>query len=429
MNKEILKLAIPNILANLSVPLVSTVDLGLMGHLNDESYLLAIGFGVMIFNFVYWAFGFLRMGVTGMTAQEVGKKDIDESFRVLFRGLFIAFSGAIVLISFHPYILKLALSIIDSSSTVNNEITTYFNIRIYAAPATIGLYAFIGWFLGKQNAVLPMVITILVNATNAVLSFILVNKYHLDTKGVAMGTVFSQYFGFLVAFILFFINYRKDLTKQAFNYLFKKGPIVNFLKVNGNIFIRTMCLILVLSLFKVFSGDEGLIIGAANMVLLEFIGIASYGIDGFAFAAESIVGKYYGANDKIALNKSIKYAFVWGFGIASIYSLAFWLFGNNIIALLTSQTEVQLAAHDYLIWLIAYPIIGTAAFIYDGIFIGITAGKAMRNTMLAATAIYLPAYYLLQPLFENHGLWLAFLLFIAMRGFAQKLVARKLINL
>jgi MATE family multidrug resistance protein len=430
LNKEILKLAIPNILANLSVPIVSLVDVALMGHLSSEAFILAIGFGVMIFNFIYWGFGFLRMGVTGITAQNEGKKDIDETYRVLFRGLIVAFIGALLLIIFKNYLLDLALLLIDSTPAVNQEITTYFNVRIFAAPATIGLYAFIGWFMGKQNAVIPMIVTIAVNVINAGLSYFLVTQYSMSTTGVALGTVAAQYLGFVLAVVFFFLYFRKQITSSAFKDVLQYNAIKDFLLVNSDIFIRTLCLIFTLSFFKIYSGKEGLIIGAANILLLEFIGIAAYGIDGFAFAAESISGKYFGANDKPMLKKAIKHCFYWGFGLGFIYALTFLFFGEHLLYLLSSQVEVIELAKKYLWWLVLFPILSVVAFVWDGVFIGVTASKAMRNTMLFATFIvFLPTYYILHPYLNNDALWAALILFITARGLAQTVIAKRVVVL
>tara|TARA_B100000809_G_scaffold180020_1_gene177660 strand:- start:115 stop:1419 length:1305 start_codon:yes stop_codon:yes gene_type:complete len=428
LNKEILKLAIPNILANLSVPMLSLVDVGLMGHLSDESYILSIGFGVMIFNFIYWAFGFLRMGITGMTAQEVGKGDVNESYRLLFRGLVIALLGAALLFLFKDLLLQLSLYLIDSNVDVNHQITTYFNVRIYAAPATLGLYAFIGWFLGKQNATLAMVVTIVINVINALVSYYFVKYLNLETEGVAYGTLIAQYSGFVIAILLFFIFYRKDLVKEALHNTFEIGAIKKFIGVNADILIRTLCLIFSLSFFKIMSAKEGDVIGAANILLLEFVSIAAYGIDGFAFAAESISGKYFGAKDKKNLKKAIRLCFYWGFGLGSIYALAYLIFGRNILEVLTNQSEVVNIAMDYIWWLVLFPVLSVFPFVWDGIYIGLTASKAMRNTMLFSTfLIFIPAYYLLENLFGNHGLWLAMILFVLARGISQTWLAKKVV--
>lgn len=428
MNKEILKLAIPNILANLSVPLLSVVDVALMGHLNGEAYILSIGFGVMIFNFIYWAFGFLRMGITGMTAQEVGRGNTTEAYRLLFRGLLIAFSGALLLFVAKDSLLQLALYLIDSNESVNQQITTYFDIRIYAAPATLGLYAFIGWFLGKQNSALAMVVTIAVNLFNAFISYYLVTYLNLETGGVAYGTVMAQYLGFVLATVFFIVFYRKELKKEAFENIFEITAIKKFVGVNADILIRTLCLIFALSFFKVMSAKEGDVIGAANILLLEFVTIAAYGIDGFAFAAESISGKYFGARDKIKFKKAVYYCFYWGFGLGLVYALLYLLFGKHILEVLTNQAEVVDLAMEYIGWLIVFPLVSVAPFVWDGIYIGLTSSRAMRNTMLFATfLIFLPSYYLLAHFFGNNGLWLAMILFMLARGISQTFLAKKVV--
>ena len=382
----------------------------------------------MIFNFIYWAFGFLRMGITGMTAQEVGRKNIDESYRLLFRGLIIAFIGALLLFGFKELLLQLSLYLIDSNKMVNNEIAIYFNIRIYAAPATLGLYAFIGWFLGKQNAAIAMVVTIAVNVLNAFISYYLVTYLNMQTRGVAYGTLIAQYVGFLLAIILFAIYYRRGLLKEAFQQIFEIIAIKKFILVNSDILIRTLCLIFTLSFFKVMSAKEGDLIGAANILLLEFITIAAYGIDGFAFAAESISGKYFGARDKANLKKAIRYCFYWGFGLGLIYSLTYLFFGRNILEILTDQASVVNLALEYLIWLVLFPILSVVPFVWDGVYIGLTSSKAMRNTMLFSTLIiFLPAYYLLANYWGNHGLWLAMILFVVARGISQTILAKKVV--
>lgn len=408
--------------------MLSVVDVALMGHLNSENYILSIGFGVMIFNFIYWAFGFLRMGITGMTAQEFGKGNIAETYRLLFRGLIIAFSGALLLFLSKDLLLQLALYLVDSNEVVDEQITNYFNIRIFAAPATLGLYGFIGWFLGKQNAALAMVITIAVNVFNAFISYYLVSSLNLGIDGVAYGTLAAQYLGFILAIIFFVGFYRKQLTKEAFNNIFELSAIKKFIGVNADILIRTLCLIFSLSFFKIMSAKEGDLIGAANILLLEFVTIAAYGIDGFAFAAEAISGKYFGAKDKVNLKKAIRYCFYWGFGLGSVYALAYLIFGKSILEVLTSQTEVVNLAMEYMIWLIAFPVLSVVPFVWDGVYIGLTSSKAMRNTMLFSTfLVFLPSYYLLAHFWGNHGLWLAMILFVLARGISQTILAKKVV--
>lgn len=408
--------------------MLSVVDVALMGHLSNESYILSIGFGVMIFNFIYWAFGFLRMGITGMTAQEFGRGNTNEASRLLFRGLIIAFSGAILLFLSKDALLQLALYLIDSNGLVNEQITNYFSIRIFAAPATLGLYVFIGWFLGKQNATLAMVVTIAVNIFNAFISYYLVSSVNLGISGVAYGTLIAQYLGFAMAIVFFLGFYRKELDKEAFSQILELSAIKKFIGVNADILIRTLCLIFSLSFFKIMSAKEGDVIGAANILLLEFVSIATYGIDGFAFAAESISGKYFGADDKSNLKKAIRYCFYWGFGLGFVYALGYLVFGKSILEGLTNQVEVVNLAMEYIGWLIVFPILSVVPFIWDGIYIGLTSSKAMRNTMLFSTfLVFLPSYYFLAHFWGNHGLWLAMILFVLARGISQTILAKKVV--
>lgn len=231
-----------------------------------------------------------------------------------------------------------------------------------------------------------------------------------------------------MAIILFLTYFRKDLLRAAFQNIFEGSAIKKFILVNSDILIRTLCLIFTLSFFKVMSAKEGELIGAANILLLEFITIAAYGIDGFAFAAESITGKYFGAKDKVNLKKAIRYCFYWGFGLGLIYSLIYLLLGRNILEILTNQTTVVDLALDYMFWLVLFPVLSVVPFVWDGVYIGLTSSKAMRNTMLFSTFIvFLPAYYLLAYYWGNHGLWLAMILFVLARGISQTVLAKKVV--
>ena len=425
MNREILKLAIPNIISNLSVPLLSLVDVALMGHLDSAEYILTIGFGVMIFNFVYWGFGFLRMGTTGFTAQEFGRKDNRECLLILGRALLIAVTGAVLLIAFKHLLLKLSLHLIGTTPEVNVYVAEYFNIRILAAPATIALFAFTGWFFGMQNARIPMIITITVNLINIGVSYWFVRVTGMKSDGVALGTLIAQYCGLIMALVFFYKNYRHMLPFWDKLGLFHIGKMKKFLIANSDIFIRTLCLMFAFSFFRVQSGKEGVILGSANFILLEFITISAYGIDGFSFAAESVVGKYFGAEDAGNFRKAIKVSFQWGFGVSIVLVLLFFFFGREILQILTDNQEVLNAAMPFMGWLIIAPIIHAVPFIWDGIYIGITASKAMRNTMLLSTFLfYLPTYYLLHGTMGNHALWLALTILMLARGISQTVLAK-----
>ncbi len=426
MNREILRLAIPNIVSNLSVPLLSIVDVALMGHLDSAEYILAIGFGVMIFNFIYWSFGFLRMGTSGFTAQEYGKRNDRECLLILGRALLVALIGSLILIFLKTPLLTLSLNLIDTTPEVKSHVAGYFAIRILAAPATISLFAITGWFFGMQNAKYPMFLTISVNLLNISFSFWFVHFVGMKSNGVALGTLLAQYCGLILAFSLFYKDYRHLLPLWNRTHLLDIDKMKNFLTVNSDIVIRTLCLMFAFSFFKVQSAKEGVVIGSANIVLLELFMLIAFGIDGFANAAESIVGKYFGAGDQRNFRDAIKRSFQWALGLSILFVLVFYLFGRELLQIITDNQEVINAAIPFLGWIIVSPIINTIPFIWDGIYIGITASKAMRNTMLISTFLFfLPTYYLLHALLGNHSLWLALTLLMLARGVSQTLLAKE----
>ncbi len=399
-----------------------------MGHLDSAEYILTIGFGVMIFNFVYWGFGFLRMGTTGFTAQEYGKQNDRECLLVLGRALLVAVLGSLLLIALKTPLLKLSLLLIDTTPDVEAYVTDYFNIRILAAPATISLFAFTGWFFGMQNAKTPMILTVSVNLLNIGFSFWFVKLTGMKSDGVALGTLIAQYCGLMLAFVFFYSKYKHMIPFWDKTGLFDVSKIKKFLMVNSDIIVRTLCLIFAFSFFKVQSGKEGVVLGSANILLLEYIMISAYGIDGFAFAAESVVGKYFGAGDTMNFRNAIKVSFQWGIGISIVLVLFFYLFGRNILQLLTDNQEVVDSAMPFLGWLIVAPVIHAVPFIWDGVFIGITASKAMRNTMLLSTFLfYLPTYYIFHNIMGNHALWLALTILMLARGISQTMLAKHVV--
>ncbi len=428
MNKEILKLALPNIISNLSVPLLSIVDVALMGHLESAHFILAVGFGTSLFNFLYWGFGFLRMGTTGLTAQAYGNRNASETSYLFFRASLIAVTIGLILILCRSYLLQLGLPLFDTSPEVEASLVTYYNIRIYAAPATLMGYVIIGWFLGMQDAKTPMILTILVNTVNISGSFYFVKYAGMEADGVALGTVLAQYTGLIFGGL--WLLWKHQSVKAHFHWdkIIHWPAIKSFLQINLDIIIRTLCLIFTLTYFKIQSGNIGVTVGAANIVLLEFFTIAAYGIDGFAFAAESITGKYFGAGKYNKLKITIKLCFVWGIGIGLLFTGIFYAFGTDILRMMTNQEPVYLLAKDYLVWMVFSPVLMVIPFIWDGVYIGLTASKAMRNSMLIATVLcYLPAQFILMNYYHNHGLWLALMIFFLARGIAQTILSKSLI--
>lgn len=422
-NKEILYLAIPNIISNISVPLISSVDTSLMGNLS-ALHIGAVGLGAMIFNFIYWNFGFLRMGTTGITAQAYGKKDNAALIHTLGRALLIALMlSALILCLQHP-LSQLGFSLMNVVENQYELVASYFFIRIWAAPATLVLIVMMGWFLGMQNAFYPLVLTILINTSNIIVSYFLIVHYHWEVAGVAYGTVIAQCIGAIAALILFFIKYRHLLQHFQRKRLLASKEFAAFLQINSDIFLRTFCLTVVFGFFYSQSATAGLEILAVNTILMQFLNWMSFGVDGFAFAAESLVGKYKGANEPKTTRKIIRLSFIWGMGLAACFSFVYGIFGTSLVGLFTQQSNIVEATIPYLWWMIWLPIIGTPCYIWDGVFVGLTAVKAMRNSMILALSSYLIFYTILTCFFHDQSmlsdiLWFSLLNFLATRGLVQ----------
>ncbi|RJP62810.1 MAG: MATE family efflux transporter [Ignavibacteriales bacterium] len=428
MNKKILRLAIPNILSNLSVPLLSSVDTAIVGHLEKVSYLGAIAIGSMIFNFVYWGFGFLRMGTTGLTAQAFGKKNDEEIILVLARSLSVAFAAAILIFGLQYFIKEISFYLVTTGPEVEKYARDYFDIRIFAAPATLGLYAFHGWFLGMQNAKYPLILTVVVNVLNIGFNFLFIYGYGMNVDGVALGTVFAQYLGLILSIFLYLKKYREFTAALIIKKITDVEPIKKFFSVNFDIFLRTLSLIFAFTFFTAVSADLGTEILAANTILLQLWMILSYGVDGFAFAAESLVGKYIGAGNKQKLQSAIKYSFIWGIGLGVILTIIYFFLDREILAFYTDKTEIINLASAYFIWTLLAPLTNSICYIWDGVFIGATATKPMRNSMLLSVLIfYLPIYYLTVDILGNDALWLAMISFMIVRGVSLTLYAPKYI--
>ena len=420
MNKSILRLAIPNIVSNITVPLLGLVDLALMGHMDSEIYIGAIALGGVIFNFLYWGFGFLRMGTSGFTAQAYGETNETESIAILFRALMVAVAAGLLMLLLQSPISRASFKIIGGSRQVELLADQYFRIRIWAAPATLSLFVFNGWFLGMQNARYPMIIAILVNVINIILSVFFVFVLKMKSDGVALGTALSQYVGLLTALLLFSKKYKNLLQFLSGKNILNLQLMVRFLKVNSDIFIRTFCIILVHTFFTSKSAGINDTILAVNSLLLQFLLFFSFFIDGFAYAGEALVGKYIGARSLPGLKQVVRWLFYWGTGLAVLFTLIYLPGVKILLKLLTSQKEVIEAALPYLPWVVIVPLSSFASFIWDGVYIGATASKAMRNTLLASTFfVFAPVYYFFNPVLGNHALWLGMIMFSLARGTIQ----------
>ncbi|MCI4670840.1 MAG: MATE family efflux transporter [Bacteroidia bacterium] len=430
MNRRILYLAIPNILSNLSIPLLGMVDTALMGHLDSPVYLGAVGIGGTIFSFLYWSMGFLRMGTTGLAAQAYGQKDQQQLARILIHAAFVALASSLLFILFQIPINNFALGFFPAEQELLEKTSTYFYVRIWAAPATIGLYALNGWFLGMQNARIPLIITLIANLGNIILSYLFVRIYGWGIAGVASATAIAQYLGLGTALVLMYIHYKKDWVMPSRAYLTDLGALKKFLFVNGDIFIRTVCLIFVFAFFTVKSTTFGTAVLAANQVLRQFLDMMAYGVDGFAFAAESLVGRYFGEKKQEKLNQALRLLFIWGVGLGALFSMLFWILGNNFLSFFTNQEEVIEIAKVYLPWQYLLPLVASIAFMLDGAYLGATASRPMRNMMLLSTfGVFLPAWYLGEETLGNHALWLAIFLFMLVRAISLGVVTGKYLRI
>ncbi|MEX1062638.1 MAG: MATE family efflux transporter [Balneolaceae bacterium] len=417
MNRRILNLAVPNIISNLSVPLLGAVDTALVGHLDEVYYLGALAVGGMIFNFLFWGFGFLRMGTTGLTAQSYGAGDRSEMIMILARVQAVAMVLGFLILALQQPVSDLSFYIIESSREVEHHTQVYFDIRIYTAPAVLALYGLNGWFLGMQNAKYPMIVTIVLNLLNIALNIFFIYYLGLDVDGVAWGTLISTYLGLVLALLLFLKRYGRYLKHFVKERFLNLTEIRKFFDVNRDIFIRTVCLIFTFSFFTAKSAAQGDMVLAANSILLQLWMIASYGIDGFAYAAESLVGRYTGGKNREKLEKAVWYTMGWGLMLGLAGSAVYGLFNSVILNLFTDQTAVIELAEQVVIWTVLAPAVASICYVWDGIFIGATATAPMRNTMLAATFLFfLPVYYLGTRYAGVHGLWLAMVFFMIVRG-------------
>ncbi|MCZ6681104.1 MAG: MATE family efflux transporter, partial [Candidatus Poribacteria bacterium] len=347
MNKQIIRLAIPNIITNLSVPMLGVVDTALMGRLEVEQYLGAVAIGGTIFGVVYWGFGFLRMGTTGLTAQAYGASNFKEIDLILKRGLLVALLSGVLLLIFQAFIVAAALYLIDAGPEVERLARGYFDIRIYAAPATLGLYVFHGWFLGMQNAKYPMILTILVNVLNVGLNLFFVKVLLMKADGVALGTVIAQYVGLVGAVVLLWRKYGYLLAEWNRREVLYLPALRRFFAISRDIIIRTLCLVFAHAFFMSKSATLSDTILAVNAILLQFINLLTYGIDGLAFAAESLVGKYKGAEKMPELKRAVRYIFFWGFSLAVGLSLTFGLLGARLLYVFTDKTHLLTQANSY----------------------------------------------------------------------------------
>jgi len=415
MNRRVLKLAGPSILANITVPLVGMVDVAIAGRLGDAASIGAIAIATMLFDLLYWNMGFLRVGTGGYAAQAYGRRDFSDAFRVLVQAVGTALFAALVIWVIQLVFLETAFLIVECTPHVESLARDYFYVRIWAAPATLSLFAFKGWFIGMQNTISPMVVDVTVNVLNLVLSIFFGIYLQMGIPGIALGTVVAQYSGLLTAISLLFIYYGKLFHYINVKASLKLKEMKKFFVLNGNLFLRSTSLLLVYSGFTSLAARYGDNLLAVSTIMMKLMLLYSYFIDGFAYAGEALTGRYVGAREINQLKKAIRVLFVWTFVIAFISTIAYAFAGEPIFRLMTNNAEVLSAAKAYLPWLLAVPVLSCIAFILDGIFIGATASVAIRNTMLLSAASFFVAFFLLEDVLALHALFLAYMVHLVVR--------------
>lgn len=427
-HRRVWLLAGPIILSNLSVPLVGAVDTAVVGHLPDPGYIGAVALGATIFNFVFWGFGFLRMGTTGLVAQAAGAGDHEEVRALVWRALGIGALMALALITLQVPIASLAFLAIDGSAELESLARDdYFAIRVWSAPATLANYAVLGALIGLQRTRAALVAQLSLNLVNVGLDLLFVSGFGWQVEGVALASVIAEYFALGVGLWLLSGALPRAKTRLDLARLLDRARLRAMFAVNGNLFVRTTCLLAGFFLFTAEGTRQGELILAANAVLLNLVYFLAYGLDGFAHAAEALAGGAFGAKRSDAFRAAVRATTIWAFIVAGLYSLSYWLAGPAIVALITDIEDVRLLADSYLPWLIAAPLVFVWSYQLDGIFIGTTHTREMRNGAILSLLVFIAAESLLVPMMGNHGLWLSLYLFMLARTLTLGLCYPRLI--
>ena len=410
------------IITNISTPLLGLVDTAVLGHLDSEMFIGAVALGGLIFNFIFWGFGFLRMGTTGLTAQAFGKNENEEINAVLIRASALALLISCLILLFQQSISSVSFWLLQSSHEIEILALQYFEIRIWSTPATLTLYVLMGWFLGQQNVRIPLLVVLITNISNIFLDLLFVNHFNMKVDGVALASVIAEYTGLLISLPIALRIILKQKSFWNWRYLFNYRKFKAMLLINSHIFVRTWCLIFTFAFFTAQGAKISDVVLAANAVLLNFQTFMAYALDGFAHAAEALVGKAVGAKNRILYKQAVLTSALWSFVIALLFALLYLNFGRQIIALLTSLDSIREMAYNFLPWLIAMPLVSFVCYLFDGVFIGAMMTREMRNSMLFSLfCVFLPTWYFTQEL-GNQGLWLAMTCFMFTRGLSMSLI-------
>lgn len=416
MNKSILKIAVPAILSNVIVPLLGLVDLTIAGHIGDAVTIGAVSVGATMFSLTYWNFGFLRMGTSGLTAQAYGARDRRQMSVMLFRSVALALLLGIAIVALQSPIRWLLLAAISPSEAVHTHASQYFSIIIWGAPATLATMSLTGWFIGMQNSTYPLAVSMVVNVVNIVCSLCFVFAMRLGFIGIPLGTLAAQWCGFILSAFFAARMMRKETLGYAPRVEEMLRGLGRFFSVNRDIFLRSLCVMAVMLFFTATGACSGNMTLAVNALFMQLYLLYSHFMDGFAYAGEALVGKYAGAADKHSLRRCVSHLFAWGWSLAAIFAFAYGVFNHEVMSLFSDKPEVVAFAAAYRWWIALAPIAGMAAFIWDGVFVGLTATRQMLLSLAGATAVYFTIYFLFPLADANDCLWTAFLAYLAVRG-------------
>lgn len=414
-HRRVLAIAIPIVISNATIPILGIVDTAVVGQLGDPVPIGAVGIGAIILSAIYWVFGFLRMGTVGLTGQALGADDQAEADALLSRALLIGLTGGAVVIVLQVALFAGAFRLSPASAEVEAMARGYMEIRVWSAPAAIALYGITGWLIAAEKTKAVLVIQVWMNGLNIVLNFFFVLGFGWGVNGVAIATFVAEWSGFAVGLWFCRDAFLRPFWKQWARVL-DRARLVRMAAVNGDILIRSLLLQAIFVSFLFLGADFGDVPLAANQVLLQFLHVTAYALDGFAFAAEALVGQAMGAKSVARLRRGAVVTSIWGGGVMVFFALGVWVFGPAVIDLMTTSEEVRAEARIYLPWMIAAPVLGVASWMLDGIFIGATRTADMRNMMIVSAAIYAVAAWALVPAYGNHGLWMALLISFIARG-------------
>jgi len=407
--------AIPIVLANATIPILGAVDTAVVGQLGLAVPIGAVGIGAIIITAIYWLFGFLRMGTTGLTAQALGSGDKSETSALLVRGILIGLVAGLVLIVAQVPLFFGALQLSPASLEVEDLAQKYLQIRVYSAPAAIALFGITGWLIAKEKTRAVLLLQLALNGINIILDLVFVLKLGWGVEGVAIATLIAEWSGLIFGLWLAREGFNNGYWKNWVQ-IFNRVRLVQMAKVNGDIMVRSIMLEIgfVSFLFLGASFDDATL--AANQILIQFLSIAVHALDGFAFAAETLVGQALGAKNRPLFRRVVVMTSQWGLGSVALMALVFFVFGNSIINIMTTAEDVRAVSNEYLPWIVLAPLAGVAAWMLDGIFIGATRTADMRNMMFISFCVYLIALVLLLPSYGNHGLWASLIIFSIARG-------------